>query len=108
MWDRLTSDETSTCWTRDVTSALKVNLGLKGEGVKAVQKELPAEDSNFGQHKGEQLNAVQYQTAISNDRVKLELQAMDQALQHEGNEFKKRLLLFIITWTDIADETKSF
>ena len=89
LWDRLTSDETCTCRTRDVAGTLKVNLGLKGEGVKAVQKELPAEDSNFGQHKGEQLNAVQYQTAISNDRVKLELQAMDQALQHKVNELKK-------------------
>ena len=72
-----------TCWTRNVPSAFQVHLGLQGKGVKAVQKELPGQDSDLGQHKGQQLNAVQYQTAILNDCVKLELQAMDQALQQQ-------------------------
>ena len=71
-----------TCWTRNVTSAFQVHLRLKGEGVEAVQEELPAQDANLGQHEGQQLHAVQDQTAVLNDRVKLELQAMDQALQH--------------------------
>jgi len=71
-----------TCREGKVTRGrLKVNLGLQTEAIEARQEEVPGQDGLAGQGVGQQVHTVQDHGAITDHGVKLELQALADALK---------------------------
>lgn len=81
----LEGDSVHTLHIGDVAGILQVELGLKAECVEAIEEELPGKDTVFLQDSGEEVKLVQDHRTVTDNGVKLELQAVAHTLE-QGRE----------------------